>query len=125
MAMTLSERHPQRPYRLLVGGINVGRVEPGVVELGDKALGPGRVEIGDRDPLEEVAALGNDGRGGADAARADDRDPHSSTSLGASSGFRRKKAGIRIAIRIMIGIPSRSEPIPITIGIWMPKSGVE
>ena len=60
----------------LVGGVDLRRREAVVVEPVDERLRPRRVEVGERDPLEEVAPLRHRGDRGADAAGADDEDLH-------------------------------------------------
>ena len=63
----------------MVGGVDLRRGEAVVAEPVDERLRPRRVEIGEHDPLEEVAPLRHGGHGRADAARADDQDLQSAT----------------------------------------------
>ena len=69
------ERRDARP----VGRVDLRRGEAVVVEPVDERLRPRRVEVGEGDPLEEVAPLRHRGRGRADAAGADDEDLHGVT----------------------------------------------
>ena len=58
-------------------GVDAGSREPGVTaELRDRPLRARRVVVGDDDVLEEVATRGDRDDRTADAARADDEDPH-------------------------------------------------
>ena len=63
----------------LVGRVHLGCRETVVVEPVDERLRPRRVEVGEGDPLEEVAPLRHRGRGRADPTGADDEDLHGVT----------------------------------------------
>ena len=63
-----------------VGGVHRRRREAAVVEPGDDRLRAGRVDVGERDRVEERAAPGHLRGRRADASRADDEQPHSASS---------------------------------------------
>ncbi len=71
----------QRDDRVLARRVDPGRVEAVVLaEPVDDRLRSCRVEIRERDALEERAALRDRGEGRADAAGADDEDSHAAGS---------------------------------------------
>ena len=58
------------------GGVDARRDEAVVRDRVDGALGAGQVVVGDHEPVEEVAAGGDAGGGGAHTAGADEQDAH-------------------------------------------------
>ena len=67
--------------RVLARRVDLGGVEAVVLaEPVDDGLRPGRIEVGEGDPIEERPALGDCGEGGADAACSDDEDSHAAGS---------------------------------------------
>jgi hypothetical protein len=66
----------QRRHRRGGGRVHLGRHETIVVEPADGRGGPAGVVVGDDEPLEEVPASGDAGRGGAHPARTDEENAH-------------------------------------------------
>ena len=62
-------------------GVDAMSAEAAVVEIGDDRLRPRRVVVGERAVLEERAAAGDRGEGGAHASGSDDEDSHGSAVL--------------------------------------------
>jgi hypothetical protein len=74
----------ERDHRVHVRGVHAGAREPRVAgDLGHRVLHAGRVIVGDDHVLEEAAAGGDGNHRRADAAGADDEDPHCCHLIGA------------------------------------------